>query len=151
MLPTIIWRHKKENLKKCSLKNLENRKDLAFFTYPQHNLPNLDKYVLLTLGAPLLTEEDKDKGLLFIDATWKYAGIMEKAVPPQVERRTLPADFKTAYPRKQTLCLDPSRGLATVEAIFTAYLITARNPIGLLDHYYFKDEFLKKNAITQTI
>ena len=147
MLPTVIWRHKKENLKKCSLRGLENRTDLMFLTYPRDTLPDLSHYILLTVNAPVLTTADKEKGLFFIDATWKYAEIMEKATPPKIEKRSLPSIFKTAYPRKQTLCPDPERGLATVEALFLAYLITAKNTENLLDYYYFKNIFLKKNSL----
>ena len=33
--PTVILRHRKENLKKCSLRGLEERPDIHFFTYPK--------------------------------------------------------------------------------------------------------------------
>jgi pre-rRNA-processing protein TSR3 len=49
-LPTIILRHKKENLKKCSLRGLEPREDLRFFTYPHKMDFSLDGYVMLHLG-----------------------------------------------------------------------------------------------------
>ena len=48
-LPTIILRHRKENLKKCSLRGLETHKDLKFYTYPQHMPENLTGYVMLHL------------------------------------------------------------------------------------------------------
>jgi pre-rRNA-processing protein TSR3 len=149
ILPTIIWRHRKENLKKCSLKNLESREDLTFLTYPKDSLPDIYGYILLTLDAPPLSEKDKDKGLFFIDGTWKYAQTMKNQIPSEIklEYRSLPGDFKTAYPRKQTLCPDPKHGLATVEALFLSYLITKRNTEGLLDYYHFKDKFLEINEL----
>jgi pre-rRNA-processing protein TSR3 len=149
LLPTIIWRHRKENLKKCSLKNLERRKDLLFLTYPKNHPPDLKDYIILTLDGPPLTEIDQTKGLFFIDATWKYSEIMKKELKKRenLEWRTLPNNYFSAYPRKQTGCSDPLRGLATVEALYLAYLITKKNTEGLLDYYHFKDEFLKINSL----
>lgn len=56
--PTLILRHRKENLNKCSLRGLENRKEIQFFTYPQEKLPSLRGYLLLTLEAPILRGVD---------------------------------------------------------------------------------------------
>ena len=50
--PTLILRHRRENLKKCSLRGLESRSDMIFLTYPLSNLPNIDQYCILTLNAP---------------------------------------------------------------------------------------------------
>lgn len=148
-LPTIIWRHRKENLKKCSLKNLETREDLLFFTYPKDKLCDISNYVILSLNAPALTDIDADKGLLFIDGTWKYAEAMKKILSQdkKLQWRSLPNIYKTAYPRVQTGCPDPTHGLATVEALYLSYLITKKDPTGLLDYYHFKDEFLRINSL----
>ena len=150
LLPTIIWRHRKENLKKCSLKNLETRKDLRFFTYPTEKLVDISNYIVLTMDAPELTEKDKYYSLFFIDATWKYAEVMKNQLKKQhkIKWRSLPNIYKTAYPRKQTNCPDPACGLATVEAIYLSYLITKKETKGLLDHYHFKDQFLKLNLLS---
>lgn len=149
LLPTIIWRHRKENLKKCSLKNLENREDLLFFTYPKDAFYDISGYVILAMNAPPLTENDSNKGLFFIDATWKYAEVMKNKMSKieNIEWRSLPNIYKTAYPRKPTGCPDPRYGLATVEAIYLSYLIIKKDPTGILDHYHFKDEFLKLNSL----
>lgn len=145
-LPTLILRHRKENLKKCSLRGLETRADMHFLTYPQDVLPSMERYVLLTLDAPPLSQTDQDKGLFLIDGTWKYAEVMERQVP-LMEKRSLPGKLLTAYPRKQTGCLDPKRGLASVEALYIAYVLTGRDPTGLLDHYYWKADFLQLNDL----
>ena len=145
-LPTIIFRHRKENLKKCTLRNLENRKDFCFLTYPIDPLPPLDHYVILALNAPLLSHRDCSKGIFLIDATWRYADQIKRVTPPlsNIAHRSLPP-ARTSYPRKQTDCIDPNRGLASIEALYLAYLILGKNPKGLLDGYYWKDTFLKKN------
>jgi len=150
-LSTIILRHRKENRKKCSLRGLELRKELLFFSYPQDNLPeiNVDSYLLLDLEGPVLSEKDSQKGLFLIDGTWRYARKMKEQIIKKLpfKTRSLPKNFITVYPRKQTKCLDPIRGLASVEALFLAHLITKKTICGLLDHYYWKQEFLKKNRL----
>lgn len=140
--PTLILRHRRENLKKCSLRGLEGREDLHFFTYPKDPLPDLSSYVLLTLDAPLLSEEDKGKGVLLIDGTWRYAETMKRQLPRphRFEMRSLPPTCTTAYPRRQ----EDGRGLASVEALYVAYCILQRDAAGLLDHYHWKEDFLAK-------
>lgn len=136
-LPTLVWRHRRENLKKCSLRGLEKREDINFYTYPSEPLPNLDGYLLLAVDAPLLTRADSKSGLLLIDGTWRYAEKMERQLPP-MERRSLPTSVKTAYPRRQ----DVEQGLASVEALFLAYYILGWETEGLLDHYHWANHFL---------
>ena len=143
-MKTLILRHRRENLKKCSLRGLEKREDLSFFTYPKHSLPDLPNYILLKVGAPELTSQDADKGLLLIDGTWRLAAIMERP-HLRLPVRSLPQGFQTAYPRRQTACEDPGKGLASIEALFLAHLILGKSTEGLLDHYHWKEEFLRLN------
>jgi pre-rRNA-processing protein TSR3 len=149
MLPTIVIRHRKENLQKCSLRGLENRNDFLFFTYPKEIIEiDFSSYILLTIDAPILQEGENEKGFLLIDATWKYAGkILGKYDTPKLEKKSLPPYFKTAYPRYQTGCSDPNRGLASIEALYIAFLLTKRPTNDLLVNYYWKDQFLKKNEL----
>ena len=146
---TIILRHKKENLKKCSLRGLETRTDMKFYTYPRNPLPDLSTYVLLTLDAPFLSMQDADLGLFLIDGTWKHAEVMHRMLPNprKFQCRSLPNIYQTAYPRRQDDCPEPSRGLASVEALFLAYLLMGRNTDGILDHYYWSNDFLKRNKL----
>jgi pre-rRNA-processing protein TSR3 len=145
---TWILRHRRENLKKCSLRGLEGRKDLQFYTYPIDTLPPLDGTIVLSVEAPLLTEADAQRRLLLIDGTWKHASVMFNQLPhpERIEKRSLPPELKTAYPRRQEDCIDPDRGLASIEALYAAYVLLKRNPEGLLDHYHWKKAFLEKNA-----
>ena len=151
-LPTLILRHRRENLKKCSLRGLQ-REDFVFLTYPQDTLPHLISYCLLTLNAPPLTPEDRSYGLLLIDGTWRYTQTMYQEQIEKPERkvalRSLPAHYQTAYPRRQPDCPDPARGLSSLEALFLAYHILKRPTHGILDNYYWKNVFLKKNQITE--
>ena len=147
-MKTIIWRHRRENLNKCSLQPLIGRPDLQFCSYPDQPLPDLSNYLLLKVGAPPLTPADADRGLFLIDATWRLALHMEKQLPISLEGRSLPPGYRTAYPRKQTHCPDTDAGLSSVEALYLSYLLSGRDPSGLLDHYYWREAFLEKNQIT---
>jgi pre-rRNA-processing protein TSR3 len=145
--PTVVIRHRLENLKKCSLRGLEERLDFQFFTYPYTGLPPLEGYVILTLDAPPLTRQEAHCGLLVIDATWRYA---QKMIQPFLNRqdylyRSLPSVCRTAYPRRQRDCPDPERGLASVEALYLAYHLLGRDTTGLLNNYYWNKQFLELN------
>lgn len=144
---TIILRHRRENLKKCSLRGLEKKAGFKFFTYPKDTLPDLPGYILLTVNAPPLSPEDAAYGLLLLDATWRYAETMEKQINKPLLERSLPSHFRTAYPRRQEDCIDPELGLASVEALYLAYYILGRDTTGILDFYHWKEEFLSKNSI----
>lgn len=145
---TFIFRHRRENLKKCSLKGLEKREDMQFFRYPQETLPLISNYVLLKMDAPVLTLNDASSGLLLIDATWRLSQKMLKQIEKETIfiPRSLPCSFRTAYPRRQDDCPDPTLGLASIEALFIAYHVLGRNCEGLLDHYFWKDSFLQLNG-----
>jgi pre-rRNA-processing protein TSR3 len=148
--PTIIIRHRLENLKKCSLRGLESRPDFIFITYPYYTeLPPLNQYIVLTMDAPALSQEDAGYGILLIDATWRYAAKMLKPLEnrPELLYRSLPAHYRTAYPRCQHDCPDPHRGLASIEALYLTYLLLQRNTEGLLDKYYWKNQFISLNKI----
>ena len=146
--PTYILRHQRENLKKCSLKGLEKRGDCQFFIYPKSILPNISNYILLAIDAPDLTSKDEDKGIFLLDSSWRYAEKMLKFVDSQtiIEKRSLPKYYRTAYPRRQNDCPDPEIGLASIEALYIAYVILGRNTNGLLDNYHWKNLFLEKNS-----
>jgi pre-rRNA-processing protein TSR3 len=147
--PTYIIRHRKENLKKCSLAGLEGLSSFRFLPYPLlNNLPDLSNYLLLAIDGQPLERADAAKGLLLLDATWRYADKMRGFVDAHysLETRSIPPEYRTAYPRKQTACTDPERGLASVEALYIAYKILGRETEGLLDHYYWKKEFLSQIA-----
>ena len=142
-MSTVILRHRRENLKKCSLAGLEGRSDLQFYTYPVDPLPDCSQYLLLKVGAPPLTDADRDRGLFLIDGTWRLAQIMEKQLPWKLEARSLPTGYKTTYPRRQTECPDPEAGLSSLEALYLAHQILGRPTEGLLDRYHWKDLFLQ--------
>lgn len=144
----IIYRHRKENTKKCSLQPLVGRPGWTFFTYPKEPLVCPKKTVVLSMNAPLLTTKDRHRPLLVIDGTWRYAQLMQRQTPliQDLEERSLPEGIKTAYPRKQEDCPDPTAGLASIEALYIAYVILGWDTEGLLDSYHFSKAFLISNA-----
>ena len=146
--PTIIVVHRRENRKKCSVEPLRGRDDFRFWTYPDDGPESLDGYVRLGLGASLLSDADRDCGLLIIDGTWRLAERMQKRYS-HVPARSLPT-WQTAYPRVSKVFDDPSGGLATIEAIYLAYRMLGRDTTGLLDQYHWRDEFLALNAVRST-
>lgn len=141
--PTVIVVHPRENRQKCSVEPLRTNPQFAFWTFPDRGPEPITSYVRLGIGGPLLSPQDAASGLLVLDGTWRLAQRMEpsfRALPV----RSLPA-WKTAYPRVSKVFADPLEGLATIEAIFAAYVALGRDTTGLLDRYYWADQFLELN------
>ena len=145
-MTTSIIRHRRENLKKCSLSGLENKSGLRFYLYPLNPWPDFTGFLLLKIDAPPLTEADADRNLLLIDGTWRLAQVIEKQLPLPLAARSLPSHYRTAYPRKQTHCPDPLSGLSSVEALYLAHRILKRPHSDLLEFYYWKNRFLELNG-----
>jgi pre-rRNA-processing protein TSR3 len=141
--PTLVIRSPHENPKKCSILPLRGRADLRFLSYPTNETPGLENYVCLAAEGPPLTSDDRDRGLLLLDASWRRAAVMRQAFA-HVPARSL-TGFHTAYPRVSKRGTDPDQGLATVEALYIAYHLLGRATAGLLDHYRWRNEFLRLN------
>jgi len=148
----IIIRHRKENLKKCSLRPVElsEPERLQFYTYPRDFSKS---EVFFPKNAALLHIKGKEldstmkRPLILLDGTWRYSEVMYTMIPSiqTLPTFSLPVDWRTAYPRRQEDCDDPTRGLASIEALYIACLITQRDTNGLLDGYYWKESFLELN------
>jgi pre-rRNA-processing protein TSR3 len=145
--PTIIVVHPKEKRSKCSVEPLRGRPAFAFWKWPRRGDGPLDGYVRLGLGGPELSRADHDRGLLVLDGTWRLAAKMEPDFA-DIPVRGLPSHWKTAYPRVSKLTEDPAAGLATIEAIYAAYVAMGRDTTGLLDEYRWSDEFLRINNVS---
>jgi pre-rRNA-processing protein TSR3 len=143
--PTIIIRNPRENPRKCSVLPLKGRPDLLFLSYPVKGPLPLEGYIRLAAEGEELSPRDAACGLLLLDASWRWAGVMNReflAVPSRSLR-----GYQTAYPRKSKRGTDPDNGLASVEALFLAYHLLGRPTAGLLDHYRWADEFLRLNGL----
>jgi pre-rRNA-processing protein TSR3 len=143
--PTIIVVHQKERRSKCTVEPLRGHQGFELVKFPLKSPLRLQGYVRLGLGGKLLSAEDREAGLLVLDATWRLAAKME-AEFADIPVRSLPA-WKTAYPRVSKLTADPEQGLATIEAIYLAYHLLGRTTAGLLDQYRWKEEFLTLNGV----
>ncbi len=137
--------HPREKLSKCSAWPLRARPEFGFYRFPEQRVPDLGNCVRLGLGGELLSPADAEKTLIVPDATWRHAGQME-AEYASVPVRGLSSGWRTAYPRVSKLFADPPGGLATVEALYAAYLLMGLDPAGLLDSYRWKDRFLELNS-----
>lgn len=141
--PTIIVVHPKERRSKCSVAPLRGKDGFVFWKYPNRGEESLGNYVRLGMDGPLLSEADAEKGLLVLDGTWRWAEAMEQDYE-DVPVRSLPV-WETAYPRVSKTFDDPQAGLATIEAIYAAYVSLGRETVGLLDEYHWAEEFLQRN------
>lgn len=141
---TIIVVHPKEKRSKCTVEPLRSHPDYRFWKYPARGSEPLAEYVRIGLGGPLLTPAQQQNGLLFLDATWRLADRMAADFADLPVFSLQP--WETAYPRTSKLFDDPAAGLATVEAIYAAFVQSGRNPAGLLDQYRWRDDFLSRNA-----
>ena len=142
--PDVIIRHSKERKSKCSLQPLVGRDDLLFLTAQPGFQFDATGFVLLRVGAPVLSPDDEVFPLLILDSTWRLLPQLEASVTGTPVCRSLPESLKTAYPRVSKTHLDPARGLASVEALYTARQMQGRPVEGLLDHYHWRDDFLSQ-------
>jgi len=141
--PTVIVRHSNENPRKCSILPLRGKPGIIILGYPVKDPPDLASYVRLAADAPELSPGDAASGLLLLDGSWRWAGAMTRAFE-HVTPRSLHG-YKTAYPRVSKQGTDPDNGLASVEALYVAYRVLGRSTDGLLDHYRWREEFLRLN------
>ena len=140
--PTVIVVHPRERRRKCTIRELRQRERFVFCNFPR--MPYvLEGYLRLGFGGPLLNEADASSGLLILDGTWRHVQSMERMFA-DIPVRSLPP-LRTAYPRTSKVMADPQDGLATIEALYAAYRLLGRETTGLLDHYYWAEEFLAKN------
>lgn len=141
--PTLIIRHRRENKKKCSLTPLQHCPGFSFQTYPLDNPEIPANTVLLShLGEPL-TKEDCKGPLLLLDGTWAHVEKMSRFIDPEerLTKKSIPAGWKTAYPR----CQEVSSGLASIEALFAAYTILGWEKEHLLKNYHWSEKFISVN------
>jgi pre-rRNA-processing protein TSR3 len=142
----IVIQHRKERASKCSLRPLKSFETIKFYRYPLRMETEFSKGYALSFEGPLLSPADHDAAIVVFDATWRYAQKMQKHPSFNIfEQRSLDFRWKTAYPRRQHDCKSPSKGLASVEALYAALLQIGQVDENLLNHYYWRVEFLKIN------
>jgi pre-rRNA-processing protein TSR3 len=142
-LADVIIRHPRERKSKCSLEPLRGRADLIFLTASPQLRFDATGYILLDPSAPCLCAEDQHLPLLILDSTWKLLPKLTSCIAGEPVRRALPDSIHTAYPRASKDGSDPNNGLASVEALFAARHIQRRSVHGILQHYHWREAFLK--------
>ena len=142
MIPTVVIRHPKERISKCSLRPLHGREGMTFHKAREDFSFDASGYTLLAVDAPVLSKSDAERPLLLLDSTWRLLPTLEVHLTGEPIRRSLPA-MQTAYPRTSKLSEDPSAGLASVEALYLAQRQLGHDDPSLLDDYYWREGFLK--------
>lgn len=155
MQPIFILRHRKERLSKCSLRGLENQSNLRFFSYPAESdalvqqLLALPPPICLAPNAVPLTKEDLDRPIVLLDATWRLAQKLFRAVDEKLKDhwqvRALPRGLKTAYPRRQSDCPEPGTGLASIEALAIVQHLIGQDGLKMLCNYRWREKFIEEN------
>jgi len=143
--PVVVLWHPRERLSKCTLAPLRGRPDIQHrFLGPSERF-DAAGFSILALTGPVIGPPDRERGLLVPDATWRHLPYLEARISGG-QPRSLPAELRTAYPRRSKRFEDPSRGLASVEALFAALCLMGLRDETLLAHYHWAREFLELNA-----
>ncbi len=140
---------KLENPRKCTIHPLKGREDFRFRYFSGSKpIAAFQAACLLHIdGEDLATlPRNSMDSLALIDCTWKKVpGVLQRLEKPLPRLVRMPDGFLTAYPRQNKEGLDPSGGLATIEALFIAAAFMGHWDETLLAHYHFKDKFLQMN------
>ena len=131
-------------MRKCSLTPLRGVEGIRFVDYRHDRRIWAGGRTLLHPQAEELTPLDGKGGLLIIDCAWRRVEKLLSTVEGEVHRRSLPV-LQTAYPRRSKSYPDPSRGLASIEALYAALFLMGRESPELLFGYPFAGEFLRSN------
>lgn len=142
--PILILVRRGEDPRQCSVRPLRGTPGIEWRPYPLRQYIDLSLHLLLAPEAPPLTPADARRPLLLLDASWRHAATMRRAVGP-VETRSIPPGWQTAYPRRSKIHADPDAGLATVEALYAALCTLGHRDDTLLRFYPWRDAFVDLN------
>ena len=148
---TVVIRHRKERISKCSLRPLHGRPEITFLRAVPGFTFDATGYTLLAVDAPPLSPADAGRPLLVLDSTWRYLPQIEACLRGAPVRRSIPAGVRTAYPRASRTHPDPASGLASVEALDLARRILGDADEGLLLGYHWRVPFLESLSWSRTI
>ncbi len=143
-LDILILRDPRESSAKCSLTPLRGMEGIRFAHFRRERTLDASGRILLSPEGELLTDADRGRGVLLIDCSWRRVGQLLRSVEGEVVTRRLP-ELATAYPRRSKTHLDPSTGLASIEALYAASVILGERCDQLLDAYCWREEFLLAN------
>lgn len=146
MKPIKIIRYSRVDKKQCSLTALEGRADLKFHNEKAIGKVDFNGCVLLHPDGVELSEADKDKSIILVDAHWKKAMkiVTQLEENYELERRGI-TGFSTAFPRTKGLKGDPVNGLRSCECLWVVKKLLGERDDSLLENYYFREEFFERN------
>lgn len=140
-----------EKANKCTIVPLSHRLDFRVMKVQgAQPLGPLRSSILLHHEGECLTTLRKSihsaHGIAAIDCVWRRLDVLlSRVIDPSPIFARIPDGFVTAYPRRSAKDTDPSKGLATIEAIFIAAAMLNNVDTSLLSKYYFGDKFLELN------
>ena len=148
-ITTVVIRHPRELLSKCSLTPVEGREDtvawLSFLKAHQDLRFEARGFTELAVDAQPLSQADRERPLLLLDSTWRLLPKVRSKVYGETVKRSIPDEWVTAYPRVSKDGSDPTGGLASIEALFVAQALLGNVMPSLLDGYYWQTRFLSLN------
>ena len=145
ILATIV-RHPDENLAKCTLEPLRQRSEFTFLQYSSSLTVESTGAIVLSVNAPVISKHDAGRPLILLDGNWKHVPKLKSCLRGDPLYRSLPL-VPTAYPRRNDGGLDPTEGLASVEALYLALKLLGHDDISLLSQYHWRENFLRSVAL----
>ena len=140
----LVLRDPRESRAKCSLTPLRGLPGVRFVDYHHARRLAVGERILLHPDGDELTDDDRGRDLLLIDCAWRRVPRLLATVDGVLHARRLPA-LVTAYPRRSKTFDDPTRGLASVEALYAASILLGDPRPELLDGYRWRAGFLAAN------
>lgn len=140
-----------ETANKCTIAPVSQRPDFRIFRVQETlALGPLSAPILLHHQGECITELKKSlgevQGIASIDCVWhRLDGLINRIAGVKPAFARIPDGFETVYPRHNRHGKDPSKGLATIEAIFIGAALIGRWDVSLLSKYYFAEKFLQVN------
>jgi pre-rRNA-processing protein TSR3 len=135
-----------ESSNKCTILPLSYRPDFVLLR-GSTDKPLLSEILLHPDGLPFdELKSTKISTVAAIDCVWRrLTPILNRLGRPLPLAVKIPEEFVTAYPRRSKKSLDPTAGLATIEALFIAAAFLGSWDLTLLKEYFFADRFLELN------
>lgn len=140
----LIVRDPKEPSKKCSLTPLRGLSGLRFVSLRGGKRVDAGRRIWLHPEGEELSEADRGMDLLLVDCAWRKLPAISKAIDGELLPRRLPR-LVSAYPRRSKVAVDPSEGLASVEALYAAIALLEGPRPELLANYRWAEQFLAAN------
>lgn len=145
-VPVLIIRDARESPKKCTIAALRGFPNITIRGWQRDTRIDISGATFLHPGGEPLSAADANRTLLIVDSSWHHLAQMMNDLIGAHEKRSIPAGFVSAYPRRSRIYQDPANGLASVEALFIALTILGDRREDILEPYHFRNQFLELNA-----